>query len=193
MTIFSFSAENWSRPRSEVGELFSLLKTFIRRDLAELRRSNVRVRIIGERKGLPSDILPLLAEAESQTAANTGQTLIIAFNYGSRAEITNAARHLARLAVEGKLDPDNIDPETLENALDTHGIPDPDLVIRTSGEQRLSNFLLWQCAYSELVFVQKYWPDFREADLAAAVEQYARRKRRFGAVEEDLASGGIFS
>lgn len=193
LTLYSFSTENWSRPQSEVGELFSLLRTFIRRDLAELHAANVRVRIIGERAGLPPDIGPLLVEAEERTACNTGQNLIIAFNYGARGEIASAARHFARLAAAGRLDPDAIDPALFETALDTYGIPDPDLVIRTSGEQRLSNFLLWQCAYSELIFVEKYWPDFRESDLAAAIEQFGRRKRRFGAVVEMVGSGSAYS
>jgi len=189
LTLYSFSTENWSRPRSEIGELFSLLKMFIRRDLAELHQNNVRVRIIGERDGLPSDILPLLVEAERLTAENTGQTLVIAFNYGARSEIAAAARRLARLAADGKLDPAAIDSVLFETALDTSGIPDPDLVIRTSGEQRLSNFLLWQSAYSELVFVDKYWPDFGEADLASAIAQFSGRKRRFGGLEHDLGRG----
>lgn len=189
LTLYSFSTENWSRPRAEIGELFSLLKHFIRRDLAELHESNVRVRIIGEREGLPGDILPLLVEAETRTAENTGQTLVIAFNYGARGEIAKAARHLATLAARGELDPATIDPALFETALDTYGIPDPDLMIRTSGEMRLSNFLLWQCAYSELVFVEKYWPDFGAADLAAAIEKFGQRQRRFGAVVEMVSSG----
>ena len=193
LTLYSFSTENWSRPRGEIGELFSLLKTFIRRDLAELHHNNVRVRIIGEREGLPADILPLLVEVEKLTAANTGQTLVIAFNYGARDEIAGAARRLARLAALGRLDPENIDPAMFETALNTHGIPDPDLIIRTSGEQRLSNFLLWQAAYAELIFVDKLWPDFGEDDLAAAIELFARRKRRFGGVAEVESSRGLGS
>lgn len=193
LTLYSFSTENWSRPRSEVGELFSLLKSFVRRDLAELHHNNVRVRIIGEREGLPSDILKLLVEAEKLTASNTGQTLVIAFNYGARQEITMAARRLARAAAEGRLDPDCISPADFEAELETHGIPDPDLIIRTSGEQRLSNFLLWQAAYAELVFVEKFWPDFAEADLVAAIEQFAHRDRRFGAVSGDEGSRGLGS
>ena len=193
LTLYSFSTENWSRPHSEVGELFMLLRTFIRRDLSELCRANVRIRIIGESDGLPADIMALLREAETATAANTGQTLVIAFNYGSRAEITKAARHLARMAASGQIDPETVDQTMLSSALDTNGLPDPDLVIRTSGEQRLSNFLLWQCAYAELVFVDKYWPDFGKADLAAAIEQFSSRRRRYGAVEEKVGSGGVFT
>lgn len=184
LTLFSFSTENWTRPKSEIGELFTLLKIFVRRDLAELHQNNCRVRIIGERVGLPEDILPLLLEAERLTAENTGQTLIIAFNYGSRAEIVRAASRLAQMAVDGKVEPDAIDQSLFESQLDTFGIPDPDLVIRTSGEHRLSNFLLWQAAYAEYVFPDTLWPDFGEPEFLAAIEQFAARDRRFGGLAE---------
>jgi len=180
LTVYSFSAENWRRPAQEVSDLMGLLKRFVRHDLAELHANNVRVRIIGEREGLASDIRPLLEEAEQLTRDNTGLTLIIAFNYGGRQEILSAVRALARKVQEGSLDPDRIDMETIEAALDTHGIPDPDLVIRTSGEQRVSNFLTWQTAYSEFVFLPCYWPDFDEATFKAAIDEYFRRDRRFG-------------
>ena len=185
LTLYSFSTENWSRPRSEVGELFSLLKHFIRRDLAELHQANVSVRVIGEREGVPADVLSLLVEAEKLTAENTGQKLVIAFNYGGRNEITGAARRLARMAAEGLIDPDEITPEVISNALDTAGIPDPDVIIRTSGEQRLSNFLLWQAAYSEFVFVDTLWPDFGAEEFAQALDVYSMRRRRFGGIEAD--------
>jgi undecaprenyl diphosphate synthase len=185
LTLYSFSTENWSRPRSEVGELFSLLKHFIRRDLAELHQNNVSVRVIGEREGVPSDVLSLLVEAEKLTAENSGQKLVIAFNYGGRHEITSAARRLARMAAEGLIDPDEITPEVFSNALDTAGIPDPDLIIRTSGEQRLSNFLLWQAAYAEFVFVDTLWPDFGAEEFSHALEIYSMRRRRFGGIEAD--------
>ena len=146
LTLFSFSSENWNRPKSEIFELFSLLKLFVRRDLAELHKNNVRVKIIGHRNGVPKDILPLLEEAENLTSSNNGQTLIIAFNYGSRAEITAATKEIARRVMSGDLNPDDISETTIEQFLDTADIPDPDLIIRTSGEVRLSNFLLWQCA-----------------------------------------------
>lgn len=184
LTLFSFSTENWTRPKSEIGELFTLLKIFVRRDLAELHQNNCRVRIIGERVGLPEDILPLLLEAERLTVENTGQTLIIAFNYGSRAEIVRAASRLAQMAVDGKVEPDAIDQSLFESQLDTYGIPDPDLVIRTSGEHRLSNFLLWQAAYAEYVFPDTLWPDFGEPEFLAAIEQFAARDRRFGGLAE---------
>jgi undecaprenyl diphosphate synthase len=180
ITIFSFSAENWSRPASEVGELMGLLRRFIRNDLAELHRSGVRVRIIGEREGLDPDIGRLLVEAEELTRNNDGLTLVVAFNYGARQEITRAARRLVEEAALGRLRPDEVTMEAVGRCLDAADIPDPDLIIRTSGEQRLSNFLLWQSAYSELVFVPTYWPDFDRAALEAAIREYRQRERRFG-------------
>ena len=160
VTIFSFSAENWTRPASEIGELMGLLRRFVRNDLAELHKSNVRVRVIGERAGLEPDIARLLVEAEELTKNNDGLTLVVAFNYGARQEIVRAARSIAAAAKRGDLDVADIDMDLLTRFLDAPDIPDPDLIIRTSGEQRLSNFLLWQAAYSELVFVPTYWPDF---------------------------------
>ncbi len=188
LTLYAFSSENWSRPPSEVNDLMGLLKTFIRRDLAELHKSNVRIHIIGGRDALKADIKALLTEAEALTRGNTEMNLVIAFNYGSRDEIIRATRAIASEAKAGKLDPAAITQETFAAHLDTASIPDPDLIIRTSGEVRLSNFLLWQAAYCELVFVSSYWPDFGEADLRGAIEEYARRERRYGAVE---AKGGV--
>jgi len=180
LTVYSFSAENWRRPEEEVSFLMGLLKRFVRHDLAELHSNNVRVRIIGEREGLASDIRLLLDEAEQLTRGNTGLTLVIAFNYGGRQEIVSAVRALARKVQEGTLDPSSIDMDVVGAALDTHGIPDPDLVIRTSGEQRVSNFLTWQTAYSEFVFLPVFWPDFDEASFKEAIDEYCRRDRRFG-------------
>jgi undecaprenyl diphosphate synthase len=180
VTIFSFSAENWSRPASEVHELMGLLRRFIRNDLAELHQSNVRVRIIGEREGLDPDIGRLLVEAEELTRANSGLTLVVAFNYGSRQEIARAAQRIADEVAQGRLQAADITMESLGRFLDAPDMPDPDLIIRTSGEQRLSNFLLWQSAYSELVFVPTYWPDFDRAALEAAIREYQQRERRFG-------------
>ena len=180
ITIFSFSAENWSRPATEIRELMGLLRRFIRNDLAELHRSNVRVRIIGERDGLDPDIGRLLVEAEDLTKNNDGLTLVVAFNYGARQEITRAAQRIAEEVAEGRIKPADITMETVSAFLDAPDIPDPDLIIRTSGEQRLSNFLLWQSAYSELVFVPTYWPDFDRAALEAAIREYQQRERRFG-------------
>ncbi len=188
LTIFSFSSENWSRPASEIGDLFGLLRRFIRNDLATLHRDGVRVRVIGERDGLEPDIRALLGEAEDRTRANTKMTLVVAFNYGSRQEIANAAQRLAQEVADGKRDPQSITPETLGRYLDAPDIPDPDLIIRTSGEQRLSNFLMWQAAYSELVFVPIHWPDFDKAALEGAIAEYARRERRFGGLAAKTAS-----
>ena len=180
VTVFSFSAENWLRPPGEVRELMGLLRRFIRNDLAELHRSGVRVRIIGERAGLDPDIDRLLSEAEELTQANDSLTLVVAFNYGARQEIARAARRIAEAVAQGTLAPADVTVNSLSRFLDAPDIPDPDLIIRTSGEQRLSNFLLWQAAYSELVFVPTYWPDFDRATLEAAIREYRQRERRFG-------------
>jgi undecaprenyl diphosphate synthase len=180
VTIFSFSAENWSRPATEVGELMGLLRRFVRNDLAELHKSNVRVRVIGERTGLDPDIGRLLVEAEELTKNNDALTLVVAFNYGARQEIVRAVRGIADAVAQGRMKVEDIDMDTVTRFLDAPDIPDPDLIIRTSGEQRLSNFLLWQSAYSELVFVPTYWPDFDRAALEAAIREYQQRERRFG-------------
>ena len=180
LTIFSFSSENWSRPQSEIRDLLLLLRRFIRNDLADLHKSNVRVRIIGERDSLSPDIRSLLEEAEELTHNNDGLTLVVAFNYGARQEIARAARRLAVEVAQGRLSADAITPELIARYLDAPDIPDPDVIIRTSGEQRLSNFLLWQSAYSELVFVPLNWPDFDRAALEGAIAEFRRRERRFG-------------
>lgn len=182
LTLFAFSSENWSRPRSEVSDLMGLLKLFIRRDLADLHRENVRVRIIGERDGLAKDILGLLSEAETLTEKNQGLTLVIAFNYGSRNEITRAVKQLVDDVAAGIVSSDAITAEAISARLDTADMPDPDMIIRTSGEMRLSNFLLWQAAYSEFMFLPCYWPDFRPSHLAEAIETFQSRERRFGGV-----------
>ncbi len=180
VTIFSFSAENWSRPASEITELMGLLRRFVRNDLAELHKSNVRVRIVGEREGLDADIGRLLAEAEELTRNNTGLSLVVAFNYGAQQEIARAARRIAEQVERGALKSSDVNVDTVGQFLDAPDLPAPDLIIRTSGEQRLSNFLLWQSAYSELVFVPTYWPDFDRAALEAAIREYQQRERRFG-------------
>ena len=180
LTLYSFSSENWSRPAEEVGDLMNLLRLFIRRDLAELHKSNVRIRVIGERAGLPSDILGLLIEAETTTRANTGVDLVVAFNYGARQEIVSAVRRIAEAARDGRLDPSTIDAGVVSDHLDTAGSPDPDLVIRTSGELRISNFLLWQSAYAEFVFLPIHWPDFDKQAFEEAVASYRSRQRRYG-------------
>ena len=188
ITIFSFSSENWSRPAAEIGELMGLLRRFIRNDLAELHKSGVRVRIIGEREGLEPDIGRLLVEAEELTKDNTGLTLMVAFNYGARQEIARAARRIAEAVAQGRMKAEDITVDTVGGFLDAPDIPDPDLIIRTSGEQRLSNFLLWQSAYSELVFVPLNWPDFDRAALEGAIRDYQQRERRFGGLAAKTAA-----
>ena len=180
LTIFSFSAENWSRPPSEIRDLMGLLRRFIRNDMAELHQNGVKVRVIGERGDLDPDIRRLLEEAEELTTNNIGLTLVVAFNYGARQEIARAAARIATMIKDSSLDPSAITAELIGQNLDAPDLPDPDLIIRTSGEQRLSNFLLWQAAYSELVFVPTYWPDFDRAALESAIAEYHRRERRFG-------------
>jgi undecaprenyl diphosphate synthase len=182
LTLYSFSRENWSRPAAEIAELMGLLKRFIRKDLADLHARNIRVRVIGDRDELADDLRALIDEAEAVTARNTAFDLVIAFNYGARQEITAAVRALAGAAAVGALDARTIDEAMLAAALNTHAIPDPDLLIRTSGEQRLSNFLLWQAAYAELVFLPVLWPDFDRRDLDEALLIFGRRERRFGGI-----------
>lgn len=184
LTIYSFSSENWSRPADEISDLMGLMRRFIRRDLAELHQSNVRIRVIGERDRVDSKLMTMIDDAVVLTAANTGLTLVIAFNYGARAEIAKAARQLAEDVAAGRLAASDITPERIGLALDTAGIPDPDLLIRTSGELRLSNFLLWQSAYAELVFVDAYWPDFGRELLEQAIGEYRSRARRFGGLTQ---------
>ena len=179
LTLFSFSSENWARPNDEVQALFGLLRIFIHSDLADLHERGVRIRVIGAREGVPADICSLLDEAERLTAANNGLRFQVAFNYGGRDEIARAVRRMMAERVE----PFQVTPELISKYLDTAGIPDPDLIIRTSGELRLSNFLLWQSAYAELVFLPIYWPDFDRSALEAALDDFQSRKRRYGGLE----------
>lgn len=183
LTVFSFSSENWTRPKDEVSFIFGLLRRFVASDLEKLHRNNVRVRIIGSRQGLDDSLRRLIAEVEATTALNTGLQLQVAFNYGGKAEIADAVRRIAGLVAAGRLKAEDITEETIGRALYTAGIPDPDIIIRTSGEQRISNFLLWQGAYAELVFVEENWPDFNEATFVRVLEEYSGRDRRFGGVE----------
>jgi undecaprenyl diphosphate synthase len=181
ITVYSFSTENWRRPELEIKFLLALLKRFVEKDLAELHASGVRVRMIGNRQErITPDILALIERAESLTRSNTGLTLVIAFNYGSRDEIIRAARELARKAAAGEMAPDAISESDFVSQLDTADIPDPDLLIRTSGEERISNFLLWQCAYAELVFTPTLWPDFGKEELEKAIFAFRSRDRRYG-------------
>ena len=187
LTLFSFSSENWSRPADEVSDLMGLLKIFIRRDLADLHKENLRVSIIGSRENIPGDILPLLEEAESLTCKNTATRLVIAFNYGSRDEIARAVQKIAEKVARNEFSAKEISTQTIASHLDTADWNDPELIIRTSGEKRLSNFLLWQAAYSEFVFVDCLWPDFGKAQLIAALNEFSRRDRRFGGLAAKAA------
>ena len=184
LTVFAFSSENWARPASEVDGLMGLLRRYLRGEVAELHENGLCLRFIGERNRLPSDVVTMIEDAEKLTANNQEMTLIIALNYGGRREFVLAARRLAAAAVAGDLDPDQIGEEEITAALFSAGIPDPDLVIRTSGERRISNFLLWQSAYSEYVFLDKFWPDFGAEDLEMVIGEYCHRQRRFGMIED---------
>ena len=181
LTLYAFSSENWRRPAEEVLDLTGLLRHYIRQELAELSREGVRVRVLGDRTRFDPDTQAELHRAEAATKANSRLNLNVALSYGARDEIVAAARAAAEAAVAGRLDPASLDEARFERFLSTAGMPDPDLVIRTSGERRLSNFLLWQSAYSELVFLDVLWPDFSRADFDGALAEFARRERRFGA------------
>lgn len=183
LTVFSFSSENWSRPKEEISFIFSLLRRFVASDLERLVQNNVNVRVIGSRDGLDPSLSRLIDDVEDKTRANTGLKLMVAFNYGGKAEITDAVRRIARQVADGSLEPEAITEATIAGELYTAGVPDPDIVIRTSGERRFSNFLLWQSAYSELAFVDCNWPDFDEAAFLGVLEDYSARERRFGGIE----------
>jgi len=188
LTLFAFSSENWKRPKAEVGALMGLFRTYFRNDLDELVERNVRMRIIGHRGRVASDIQQMILDSESRTAGNTGLNLTFAFDYGGQEEIAAAARELARAAAEGRLDPETITPELFATRLFTSALPEPDLVIRTSGERRLSNFLLWQSAYAELLFLEMLWPDFGREELLKALQSFAARERRFGALNSEAVA-----
>jgi undecaprenyl diphosphate synthase len=187
LTLFAFSSENWKRPAMEVGALMGLFRLYFRNDMDEIVECGARVRIIGSRTRVDADIRQMIEDAERRTLGNTGLNLTFAFDYGGQEEIAAAARELARAAAEGRLDPETITPELLSSRLFTSGLPEPDLVIRTSGERRLSNFLLWQSAYAELLFVDTLWPDFGRKEFMDALEQFSQRERRFGALPEAVA------
>jgi undecaprenyl diphosphate synthase len=187
LTLYAFSSENWQRPEREVGALMQLLRRYLRSELAKMMRYGIRLRAIGNLRKLPVEVTRELREVERKTAHNDRMTVLLAVSYGGREEITAAARKLARQVRDGTLAPEDIGDERFASALATAGIPDPDLLIRTSGEMRLSNFLLWQLAYTELVVTETLWPDFREKELLAAIAEYQRRQRRFGKTTEQLA------
>lgn len=181
LTLFGFSSENWKRPEREIEDLMLLLRLYLRSEIAEMHKNNIRFRMIGDRNALPKTVVELIDHAESTTADNTGLTLVLALSYGGRQEIVAAARELCAQVSAGELEPDAIDDEVFCHKLLTEAIPDPDLVIRTSGEQRISNFLLWQIAYSEFVFLDVLWPDFDEVQLRNAITEFQSRDRRYGA------------
>jgi len=182
LTVFGFSSENWNRPAIEVQDLMGLMRHYLRSEIADLHAKGARIRVIGERRRFEADIVALIENAEALTRGNTSLNLTLAISYGGRDEIVAAARALAVEAAAGRLDPATIDAASFSRRLFTAEIPDPDVFIRTSGEKRLSNFLLWQSAYAELVFVDKYWPDFGKSDLEDAVREFQSRERRYGAV-----------
>ena len=183
LTLYAFSTENWGRPAEEIDALMELFCQSVASETPELCKQGVRIAMIGDRSRFPAKVQEYLAQAERETAGGERLTLILALNYSSRSEITRAVQHLAREAAEGRLQADAITEQTIAGALDTAAYPDPDLIVRTSGEQRLSNFLLWQASYAELWFPEVLWPDFTEADFDRAMEEYARRDRRFGLVK----------
>ena len=180
LTVYAFSTENWSRPDSEVKALMNLLRTYMKTSLAKCARNNVRIRVIGDKSRLDSDLQASIANLEKETASNTGIGFQIAINYGSRDEIVRAVRKAAQKVKEHELDPEDITEDMISDELDTVGIPEPDLLIRTGGEERISNFLLWQTAYSELYFCDAAWPDFNKAELEKAIEAFNNRERRYG-------------
>ncbi len=187
LTIYAFSTENWSRPKTEVTFLLELLRRFIRQDVAELHSLGVKIKIIGTREDLQPAMVAMLNDAEKLTAGNSKLNLVVAFNYGSRQEIASAARRIAAQVASGDLRADEVGVETLNQHLDTFGIPDPDLLIRTGGEERVSNFLLWQCAYAEFVFIPEFWPDFNAEIFGRALDEFRARDRRFGGVKAQTA------
>ena len=180
LTLFSFSSENWSRPKPEIDELMRLMKSFLEREQNELIKGNVKIKMIGAPLEQNSEVYALIKRVEQQTAENTGLQLTVAFNYGGRDEIVRAAQRLASQVANGELQPENITEQNFANQLDTDGLPDPDLLIRTSGEYRISNFLLWQLAYAEFVFLECNWPDFNRQKLEEAIQDYFSRDRRYG-------------
>ncbi|QTN33763.1 isoprenyl transferase [Akkermansiaceae bacterium] len=182
LTLYAFSSENWNRPEAEIEALMTLLDRFLDEKAEELDKQNVRLRAIGQIARLPQSTRDRLDRIQEHTKDNDSMTLVLALSYGAREEITAAARSIAEAALAGKLSPEEITPELFSQHLYTAGIPDPELLIRTSGEMRISNFLLWQISYSEIVIVKKMWPDFRQGDLFAAVEEFRNRHRRFGAL-----------
>ncbi len=186
LTLFGFSSENWKRPKDEIGDLMGLMRRYLRSEIAEIHSQGICLKVIGERTRLDADIVALIEDAEALTARNDRMTLVLAISYGARQELAGAVRQIAQSVQAGELAPEDVDEAAIERCLLTAGIPDPDILIRTSGEQRISNFLLWQLAYTELVFVDRLWPDFGAVDLAEAITEFHRRDRRYGATDSSL-------
>lgn len=182
VTFFAFSTENWARPKKEIDGLLKYLNYFLGREVKELDKNNVQLKFIGREKPIPENLLKKMRQAEEKTKGNSGLVMILALNYGSRQEIVDAARKFALLVKSGKKEVEDLDVDLFSSYLYTHGLPDPDLLIRTSGEMRLSNYLLWQLSYAELYFPKKYWPDFKRADLEEAIIEFQKRERRFGGI-----------
>jgi undecaprenyl diphosphate synthase len=182
LTLFAFSSENWSRPADEVNLLMRALISHLKKNIKKLNEGGICFRTIGQKKGIPKEVWDVLSKAQQQTKLNMGMVLNLAFNYGSRQEIVDATKNIACQVRRGEIDPDSIDQELFSQCLYTQGLPDPDLLIRTSGEQRVSNFLLWQISYCELYFTQKHWPDFNAQEFAKALSDFESRERRYGSV-----------
>jgi len=188
LTLYAFSSENWQRPAQEVSTLMSLLKTFLARELTNLSKNNIQLRAIGQKERLPDDVRAVLEHSIAHSASNTGMVFNLALSYGSRDEIARAARLIAEKCLSQEISPADITPQTITDHLYTSGLPDPDLIIRTGGESRLSNFLLWQASYSEIYITDTPWPDFREPQLLLALADYQKRQRRFGKTGEQVTS-----
>lgn len=185
LTVYAFSTENWSRPETEVSALMTILRNYLKTSIKKSMKNNVRCRVIGDKSGLSEDIQKAIAELEETTAGNTGLTFSIAINYGSRDEITRAVRKIATRVADGEIKPEDITEQMIAQNLDTNYLPDPDLLIRTCNEQRISNYLLWQCAYTEFYYTPVAWPDFDKAELEKAVESYGSRNRKYGGLKQD--------
>jgi len=189
LTLYAFSSENWKRPKKEVSGLMSLLKSYLKSELASMLKNNISLRCMGRTENLPDEVRSTLSNSISQTSGNTGMTLNLALSYGGRDEIIRAARKLATLCQKEDLSPEDITEETFPNYLYSAGLPDPDLIIRTGGESRLSNFLLWQSSYAEILITETHWPDFSKEDLYAAIAKYQQKQRRFGKTGEQVTKG----
>lgn len=190
LTLFAFSRENWRRPGDEVTSLMELLDLYLKKELVTLKKNNIRLRTIGHSEDLPSSVLKTLKRVEMDTRNNDGLTLVLALSYSGKQDIVDAVRQISGKIASGEISPEDVDEIIVENHLATEGIPDPDLLIRTSGEMRMSNFLLWQTAYTEFYVTDKFWPDFSSDDLQDAIEEFRKRERRYGLTSDQIKAGG---